>query len=278
MIKDFERFDETFVALIITKLIGQMELIASGGTFKEISKSSFSMLKIPHPPIHIQKEIVEEIKSYQKIIDGAKQIVENYKPKIKVDEDWEMVELSKICMINPPKKELKIQSKDLEVSFVPMSCIQEKQINFETEQTKKLGEVIKGYTYFKENDVLLAKITPCFENGKSGIAKNLINNIGFGSTEFIVLRHKKEVIPEWVYYFISNDIFINTGKNHMTGSAGQKRLSKEFVMGYKIPLPSIETQKQIIAQIEEEQKLIESNKKLIEIFEEKIKAKIANLW
>ncbi len=137
---------------------------------------------------------------------------------------------------------------------------------------------VKSYTYFKNNDVLLAKITPCFENGKSGIAKNLLNNIGFGSTEFIVFRPSEKILPEWIYYFISCDAFLNIGKNNMTGSAGQQRLSQDFVKSSKIPLPPLDVQKQIVALIEEEQKLVEANKNLIELFEGKINAKIAEVW
>ncbi|MBU4056180.1 MAG: restriction endonuclease subunit S, partial [Proteobacteria bacterium] len=105
-----------------------------------------------------------------------------------------------------------------------------------------------------------------------------INNIGFGSTEFIVFRPSEKALPEWIYYFISDDAFLNIGKNNMTGSAGQQRLSQDFVKSFKIPLPPLDVQKEIVARIEEEQKLVEANKKLIGLFDGKIKAKIAEVW
>lgn len=151
------------------------------------------------------------------------------------------MELGDLCEINPKKSEVK--DKDFEVSFVPMSDVSEQDYYFEPKQTKKINEVYKGYTYFAENDVLLAKITPCFENGKSAIARKLKNGIGFGSTEFIVFRANDKTIPEWIYNFIANTGFIDEGKNHMTGSAGQRRLNIDFVRTYKIPLPSLEIQK-----------------------------------
>ena len=234
--------------------------------------------KIPLPPLSVQQEIVAEIEGYQKVIDGARQVVENYKPKIKVDEGWEVVELGDIVEINPSKSELKGLDKNLDVSFLPMSDLQQKQISFEIKEKRKLSEVIKGYTYFKNNDVLLAKITPCFENGKSGIAKDLVNGIGFGSTEFIVFRPISNIIPEWIYYHISENGFLYSGKNNMTGSAGQQRLSVDFIKHFKIPLPPLDIQKEIVTRIEEEQELVEANKKLIELFEGKIKAKIAEVW
>ncbi|HLB71009.1 MAG TPA: N-6 DNA methylase [Candidatus Methanoperedens sp.] len=235
-------------------------------------------VKIPLPLLSVQQEIVAEIEGYQKVIDGARQVVENYKPKIKVDEGWEVVELGDIVEINPSKSELKGLDKNLDVSFLPMSDLQQKQISFEIKEKRKLSEVIKGYTYFKNNDVLLAKITPCFENGKSGIAKDLVNGIGFGSTEFIVFRPISNIIPEWIYYHISENGFLYSGKNNMTGSAGQQRLSVDFIKHFKIPLPPLDIQKEIVTRIEEEQELVEANKKLIELFEGKIKAKIAEVW
>lgn len=179
-----------------------------------------------------------------------------------------MVELCELCEINPKKSEVK--DKDFEVSFVPMSDVSEQNYYFEPKQTKNITEVYKGYTYFAENDVLLAKITPCFENGKSAIARNLKNGIGFGSTEFIVFRANEKTIPEWIYNFVANTEFIDEGKNHMTGSAGQRRLNIDFVRAYKIPIPSLKMQKKLVAEAEKEQEVINANKRLIEIMEQKI--------
>ncbi|MBU4086256.1 MAG: restriction endonuclease subunit M/S, partial [Nanoarchaeota archaeon] len=90
----------------------------------------------------------------------------------KLPAGWREVELGEICELNPKKSEIS-ESEDLEVSFVPMADVKEHQIYFNPRETRQIKEVYTGYTYFKENDVLLAKVTPCFENGKSGIAKNL---------------------------------------------------------------------------------------------------------
>ncbi|MDD5614774.1 MAG: N-6 DNA methylase [Candidatus Methanoperedens sp.] len=253
--------------------------LKGGGAVPGLNRNDvYAKRKIPLPPLSVQQEIVTEIEGYQKVVDGARQVVENYKPKIKVDEGWEVVELGGVVEINPGKSELKGLDKNLDVSFLPMSDLQQKQISFEVKEKRKLSEVIKGYTYFKNNDVLLAKITPCFENGKSGIAKDLVNGIGFGSTEFIVFRPISNIIPEWIYYHISENGFLCSGKNNMTGSAGQQRLSVDFIKRFKIPLPPLPIQMEIVARIEEEQKLVDANKKLIGIFEGKIKEKIAEVW
>ncbi len=232
-------------------------------------------IKIPLPPLEVQKEIVEQIEVKQNAIDHAKAIIQNLERErryfgqaFRKLKGVEWVELGDLCEINPKKSEVK--DKDFEVSFVPMFDVSEQDYYFEPKQTKKISEVYEGYTYFAENDVLLAKITPCFENGKSAIARKLKNGIGFGSTEFIVFRANDKTIPEWIYNFIANAGFIDEGKNHMTGSAGQRRLNIDFVRTYKIPLPSLEIQKKLVAEAEKEQEVINANKQLIEIMEQKI--------
>lgn len=187
---------------------------------------------------------------------------ENYKEVEEINNmRWPLVELSEIFEINPKKSQIK--EKDIDVSFVPMADVSERDHYFQPSKKRQLEDVYKGYTYFADNDILLAKITPCFENGKSAIVSNLVNGIGFGSTEFIVLRPSKKVLSKWGFYFISAKKFIEQGKNHMTGSAGQRRLSLEFVRKYKIPLPPLDIQKEIVRQIEDKQKEIEEAKELI---------------
>ena len=248
----------------------------SGSAQPQITRQSLSPFKIPLPPLDVQKELVSEVEAYQRVLDGARQVVEHWKPTIKIDSQWPLIHLDKVCEINPKKSEIK--NKNIEASFVPMSQLNEYNIQFDSKETRVIKEVFNGYTYFKNNDILLAKITPCFENGKSGIAKNLKNEIGFGSTEFIVLRANKKVLPKIIYYFITNPFFIKEGVRNMTGSAGQKRIPLNFIKKYKIPLPSLEEQKKIVSEIEKERELVDSNKKIIDCFKQKINATIDSVW
>ena len=165
---------------------------------------------------------------------------------------WKQVSLSDVCQIKPPKKESKEQlvNTDL-VSFVPMNNLGICDKNFELKETRPLGEVYGGYTYFADNDVLLAKITPCFENGKLGIAKGLANGIGFGSSEYIVFRTKDELDSEYLFYFLSQNSFRETGAKVMTGAVGHKRVPKEFVENFPLPLPPLPEQKCIVAILDE---------------------------
>lgn len=234
-------------------------------------------LKIPLPSIAIQKQIVAEIESYQKIIDGAKQVIKNYKPAYSCSLDCEKKTIKDVVIFNPAKTEVK--DFDGYVSFVPMSEVQEHTMLFESKEQKKLEEVYNGYTYFRESDVLLAKVTPCFENGKSGIARNLVNGIGFGSSEFFVIRAQRNIIlPELIYCVISSKTFIAQGKEQMTGTGGLKRLNKDFVLNYPICVPPMEEQRKIVQKIQQEYEFIEANIKLISIFEQKIKDKLSEVW
>ena len=112
-----------------------------------------------------------------------------------------LVKLSEVCTVNPRKSQL-AEKPETRVSFVPMADLNEHQIAFQPSDEKQLSEVSASYTYFEDNDVLLAKVTPCFENGKAGIARGLLNGIGFGSSEFYVLRSNGQVLPEWVYFCV----------------------------------------------------------------------------
>ncbi|WP_162427276.1 restriction endonuclease subunit S [Pontibacter pudoricolor] len=176
------------------------------------------------------------------------------------------VKLSEACTINPPKSEVKGVN-DLDVSFVPMADLNENKISFEPTQVQKIQDVYKGYTYFKNEDVLLAKVTPCFENGKAGVAKDLVNGIGFGSSEFIVLRPKDFLLPEYLYYSLCTSSFRMEGANNMSGAVGLKRLTKDFLLNYEIPIPKLSEQRQIVAILD---KLLMKVDKAIILLEENL--------
>ena len=117
-------------------------------------------------------------------------------------------------------------------------------------QIKKLEKVYNSYTYFEDNDILLAKITPCFENGKLGIASNLINGVGFGSSEYIVLRCSEEVIPQYIYFCLNQPNFRIIGENQMSGAVGHKRVPIEYVENTEIYLPPIADQERIVTKLD----------------------------
>jgi type I restriction enzyme S subunit len=165
---------------------------------------------------------------------------------------WETKTLDEACLIKPPKSEAraKVSAKE-HVSFLPMEAmgIDEKYVR--ATQTKALSSVVGSYTYFADGDVLLAKITPCFENGKLGIAANLANGIGFGSSEYLVFRPDKTLSKEWLYYYLSRAAFRTEGAARMSGAVGHKRVSKDFIEGYPIPIPPLAEQQRIVGLLDE---------------------------
>src|SRR3989338_7052681 len=129
--------------------------------------------------------------------------------------------------INPSKAEIRKMSECTVVSFLAMSDVSE-NAEILNRQERKLGEVKNGFTFFKNDDVLVAKITPCFENGKGAFIENMKNGIGFGSTEFHVLRADEKILfNQFLYYLVSDKKFRKIGARFMTGSAGQRRVPRQ---------------------------------------------------
>ena len=251
---------------------------ASRSNPPSIARDSVLSQQIPLPPIDIQIGIVNELDGYQRVISGAQDVLVNYRPTISCKAENHRP-LSEIALFKPSKEEVKDLPGETEVSFVPMSCINTYEASFTATETRSLRDVLTGFTYFRDNDVLLAKITPCFENGKAGIARNLNNGIGFGSTEFIVIRADASVVdPEWIFYHINTHEFIDGGRSFMTGTAGQQRIDLNYVKQYKIPVPSLEEQQKILGNIHREKALIEPSKEIIKTFSEKIASRIKEIW
>ena len=166
-----------------------------------------------------------------------------------------LVRIGEICTINPRKNEIADLSPATFVSFVPMADMNENQMIFQANKQKPLSELSSSYTYFVDNDVLLARVTPCFENGKAGIARGLRNGVGFGSSEFYVFRCGDRVLPEWIYFCIVHPLFRNSAIAQMTGTGGLQRVPRAFVTDFQIPLPPLEVQREIVAEIKSYQKV-----------------------
>ena len=164
---------------------------------------------------------------------------------------WPQKPLSEIVDLNP-RLDKSAYRDDLEVSFVPMAAVEAGSGRMEMSQAKHFAAVRKGYTPFREGDVLFAKITPCMENGKMAVVPKLTNDLGFGSTEFHVLRPHEGIDPHYVYYFVSSQGFRREAAHHMTGAVGQKRVPQSFLEEASIPVPLLEEQQHIVAEIEKQ--------------------------
>lgn len=164
--------------------------------------------------------------------------------------NWVSTTFEGIGELNPKNNEKQI-SEDDEVTFLPMTCVSEMSGRIDTSNVRKYGSVKKGYTQFADGDLLFAKITPCMENGKIAIAKDLKNGIGCGSTEFHVIRLSKEISTKFYFFYLIQSTFRKEAQRSMTGSAGQLRVPKNFLTTIPIPLPPLPEQHRIVAKIEE---------------------------
>jgi type I restriction enzyme S subunit len=206
--------------------------------------------KIHIPYIHPHNSHGSHTSHHSHPIFSSKAAAQSQTPAMR--KPWPTKTLGEACQIKPPKAEARarLRADDL-VSFAPMENLGIDKKNLVPSQVRPLASVAGSYTYFAEGDVLLAKITPCFENGKLGIATELSNGIGFGSSEFIVFRPRECLDKEFLYYYLSRPDFRAEGAARMGGAVGQQRLPKEFIENYVIPVPPLSEQQRIVRILDE---------------------------
>ena len=182
---------------------------------------------------------------YEQFRDGTVKCIEDEIP-FELPEGWAWCRFSSGFIINPRNS---IQD-NIEVSFIPMPLIQEGYTNNHKSEIRLWKKVKTGYTHFAENDIAIAKITPCFENKKSVVFRNLSNGYGAGTTELHIIRTIEDtVLPEYVLWYIKRDDFISDGISAFSGAVGQKRIGREFIEQYLIPLPPVSEQERILEAI-----------------------------
>lgn len=188
-------------------------------------------------------------------------LIELHNFKDSVLAKWKMGTFSDIAIINPTK--IKIRDRNFLVTFLGMEDVSERGKILQ-KNDRRYFEVSAGYTSFIENDILFAKITPCMENGKGAYAKGLKNGIGFGSTEFHVLRSKNDNSPGFIYQYLATKNLRTQAYNNMTGTAGQQRVPAKFFYTYLIHIPPVHDQSAIASILFLLDEVIEKTDQLIE--------------
>ncbi len=194
----------------------------------------------------------------------------------KIPNNWSWSTLKEIVHINSPKPKPQVSDQEM-CSFIPMKVISAEtgtivEINFE-----KYGKIKKGYTGFRENDILFAKITPCMENGKIAIAKNLKNNFGFGTTEFHILRCRVIEMNRILHFYLRQEVFRNLAAKNMTGSVGQKRVPKKYLENSLFPLPPLPEQQRIVNKLESMLPKLKKVKELIQEIKDNLEIQRASI-
>lgn len=235
----------------------QFDENALGGVVKNLNTTRVMGIKIPLPPLEIQAEIVEKCEIIDRDFEANSAKVAQLRAEIENmiapnnNKNATRYILRNLCQFNPSKSEIKKLDDNLIVSFVEMASVSNKGF-IENKVDKSLGQLRKGsYTYFCENDVIIAKITPCMENGKCALATGLTNGIGMGSSEFHVFRaNENKILPAFLFYSLNRSVIRIEAEKQMTGSSGHRRVPVSYYENLSLTIPDIETQRQIVAQIQ----------------------------
>lgn len=263
-----------YLYLVMKSQKDYMISLSGGGAQPNISQTIIRDLQIPLPPLSVQEEIVAEIEAYQKIIDGAKAVVANYKPKIDIDPDWEMVELNSICDVRDGTHDSPKYVQEGGIPFITQKNITKEGLSFDNVNyiSHEDHEKIIKRSYVENGDIIFSMIganrgMSCLIDDKRIFS---IKNVG-------LIKPQGKAEQKFILYYLQSQNAQTYVEQVSTGGA-QSFVSLRNLRAFPIPLPNIETQLQIVAQIEKEQELVNANKQLIEIFEQKIKDRIAKVW
>lgn len=268
---DDTKVSNRFVAYMMTALADRMVSLASGGTFKEISKSNFLTLSIPLPPLEKQEQIVAELDGYQKIVDGAQQIIDAYKPTIGIDPTWEKVKLGDICNLTYGYTDTAKESGS--ARFVRITDIDEKGLL--RDENKRYVDLIEQNNAFllHRGDLLVARTGATY--GKT-LYFDTDETAVFAS--FLIKLDLPEYIDHYFYWIFAQTQNYWDQANRLVSGGAQPQFNANAIKQLVIPIPPLDVQKSIVKQAREEQKIIDANKKLISIFKQKITDKISEVW
>ncbi len=247
------------------------------GLRKVVRAETFGCIEMPNPSLSEQEKIClfldHETAKIDNLIEKQQQLIDLLKEKRQavishavtkglnpdvpmkdsgvewlgeIPEHWLCTKIKYIALLTPKKSSVNFKNND-ECTFIPMEKL--KRNSLVTDESKLIRDVINGYTYFEDDDLLLAKVTPCFENKNIAVARGLVNNIGFGSTEIYVLRPTEKIRVNYLLYRLQEDNFIRTATGAMTGAGGLKRVPSDFLLNYPIAIPPKPEMDAIVAYI-----------------------------
>lgn len=196
----------------------------------------------------------------------------------KIPNHWRVMPVKYLAVLNPRKSAINSTLLNQECSFLPMEKLKLNSIVLD--ERRVVSDVYDGYTYFENGDVLMAKVTPCFENKNIAVASGLLNGVGFGSSEIYVLRSNDRIDNRFLFYRLQEDSFMDVATAAMTGAGGLKRVPSEVVNGYRLGVPEVDEQARIAAFLDYEtariDSLIDKQQRLIELLKEKRQAVISH--
>jgi len=272
VIKDRNSADTMFVAFMAKKLAPEMEARASGGTFKEITKTNFSKLQIPLPPLEIQRQIVDEIAAHQRIIDGARQVVEGWEPQIEIDPSWETEKLGEVCYVKSGGTPSKDRPEYWKNGNIPWYSSGELNDFYTTDSKSKITELgleNSNATIFPKGSLLVGMYdTAAFK-------MSILDRPAAFNQAICGIKPNPRIDMSFLYLY-----FLEKKEEYLIHRVGirQRNLSKGFIESIEIPLPPLDNQREIVARIEDERTIVEGNRELIRVYEEKVKKVIERVW
>jgi len=264
-----------YLYFILNTLKDENNQKAVGAVFRNLTTDQIKDFEIPLPPLEIQQQIVAEIEGYQKIIDGAKQIVNHYKPTITINPDWEMVELGEVCEINAKAADpIKLFGNEPFI-YLDIEAIENGTgvVSYEKELNPK-DAPSRARRVVKNGDIALSTVRPNLR--AFGYLENVPKNC-LASTGFAILSASEKVESMFLFFSVHQDYLVE--QMILKSDKGQyPSITSSDVAELQIYIPILEEQQTIVKAIEEEMQLVNANKRLVEIFEQKIKTKIGEVW
>lgn len=297
-----EKMNHRFGLYLIASMESELKRNAEKVVVSILNKSRQSNIRVPTPPIEEQLEIAQfldegilkidllitEKQSFINLLEEKRQALISHVVTKGLDDSaemkdsgvewigevpahWVVMRMKHVSKLNAGTKKKQLAD-DEKIEFLPMSNVDEVAGEIRNFDLRKYAEVSSGYTAFQTNDVIFAKITPCMENGNCVLVPELTHGYGFGSTEFIVFRANKKFLPEYLFYVLRNKELRKICETFMTGTAGQQRISTDFLAEFPVAVPSIEEQIQIIEHVRKNNsrlyELKQETKKSIELLKE----------
>ena len=280
VIEDTERALPEFVALALTKLVPMMQAWATGGTFAEISKSKFCELQIPLPPLEVQKEIVAEIEGYQKVIDGARAVLDHYRPHIPIHPDWPMVSISEVSVritkgSSPTWQGIEYTTAETDILFVTSENVGLGVLLLETPKyVERRFNEIEPKSILQKGDVLTNIVGASI--GRTAIF-DLDVEANVNQAVCVIRPNGNLILSKYLMTLLNSPGFIQKLLGNSVENA-RANVSMGVLGNLTIPLPPLATQQAIVAEIEAEQALVAANRELIARFEQKIQTTLARVW
>ena len=276
--KDSKRLDPEFIRVVALHIATVVERNAEGIGVRGVTRNFLSELQIPLPPLEVQKEIVAEIEGYQKVIDGARAVVDNYRPHIAVDPDWPMVRLGKVCERLQYGLSARLNTKEIGYKTFRMNeLIDGKCVDSGNMKCCDISAEDFAKYRLVPGDILFNR-TNSFEHvGRTGVF-DLDGDYCFASYLIRLSVSEDAANTFYVNAFMNTEAFQAGIKQYATRAVGQSNINAKSLAAYRIPVPPLTTQSRIVAEIEAEQALVNANRELIDRFEKKIQDTLARIW